>query len=100
MKHYAERHIDELGKMSLPITLRKKMGLDIKEEVALICIGKIIIMQKRHEDLITEITSLEKIDEMGRIKLSVELREKMGWKVKDGIAIYGVDDEMAILKLA
>ena len=38
------------------------------------------------------------IDELGRVLLSGELRKKQGWKEKDTISMYSVDENTVILK--
>jgi len=100
MERYSARVIDELRRVVLPSEIRQKLGLEVtKPEVTLQPRGNIVIMQPMKQPMDDNYVT-SKVDELGRIELSDKLIQKMGWKLEDKIAVYYVDDGMAILKLA
>ena len=46
-----------------------------------------------------ELQSSRKIDELGRILLPIELRNKMGWEANDSVSLYFVDGNTVIMQL-
>ena len=97
MERYSNRKFDESGRIVLPIELRKRMSLEIRATVALhpVC-GMIVFKTTGHEN--SEECFTSKVDELGMITLSEELRQKLDWQVRSDIAVYYVDDETVILK--
>jgi len=105
MERYSAKSIDDLRRMVLPLEIRQKMGLEADVSyVTLQCIGKIVIMQlvkqlANDDNSETEHFS-SKVDKLGRIEVPLELMKEVGWKIRDEIALYYVDDGMVILKVA
>jgi len=97
MERYSDRKLDELSRIVLPIELRKRLGIEIGANVALhpVC-GMIVLKTKGYEE--AKEWNASKVDELGRIELSVELRQKLNWQVRSDIAIYYLGDETVILK--
>jgi len=99
MERYSNRKFDEVGRIVLPIELRKRLNLEIGATVALhpVC-GMAILKTTDYENSEEPLTS--RVDELGMITLSAELRHKLGWQARGEIALYYTDDETAILKMA
>ena len=96
MERFSARTIDEVGMMVLPSELREKLSLKTGDEVFLQVVDTIVIMRREK----TEHSGFTcKVDDLGRIKLSAELRGEMGWNIADKIAPYNTDN-LIILKAA
>ncbi|MCL2376893.1 MAG: AbrB/MazE/SpoVT family DNA-binding domain-containing protein [Defluviitaleaceae bacterium] len=74
------------------------MGLIKGTVVALHPVCGMAVLKKANED--DEEWAISKVDDLGRIALSDEIRQRLGWETRTKIAIYCVDDETVFLKLA
>ena len=101
MERYSARGIDDLKRMVLPLEIRQKMGLEADVSyVTLLHVGKIVIMQPIKDEGTETEHFTSKVDKLGRIEVPLELMKELGWKIRDEIALYYVDDGMVILKVA
>ena len=81
------RKLDELGRITLPIELRRSLDLDVKDGLEITVQDDCIILKKAEcADIFTgstdELLEFEgKLDELGRITLPIELLEFEGKKV-------------------
>lgn len=89
------RKIDELGRIVLPIELRRKFGIDDKDKIDIYTENNKIILKKADDSDSAGIT--RRIDELGRIVLPIELRKNFNIDFKDTIDIY-IEDNKIILK--
>ena len=98
MERYKSRGVDEFGRIVLPSDLRVEMNLDTGDKVSLTVVSTIAILQKAEcsEDAGCYLCD---VSELGMINLPAELRQQMGWEVKDRLALYHTDNLM-ILKSA
>jgi len=93
MHDFGVKTIDEFGKMVLHLELRTKLRLSAGTEVTLFPVRNIVVLQKANEQ--AKFTTM--VDELGRVTMPKELMEQMGWKQKNKISIYYVDEHMLIL---
>ena len=96
MERFNTRSIDELGMMVIPQDLRQRLGLESGSKLLLHPINTLAILYKIESDAGTNGFAFE-MDDLGRIKLSQDIRAKFGWELKDKLAVYGVDN-IIILK--
>lgn len=89
------RKIDELGRIVLPIELRRKFNIEYKDTIDIYTEDNKIILKK--DDSSPSAGIIRKIDELGRVVLPVELRKKFGIEIKDSIDIY-IEEDRIILK--
>jgi len=99
MVRYGSMTINEYYRLPLHRELREKLGLKEKSEVSLQPIGNIVILQKSNTEIFTKQYFFGSVDEIGKIELPYELMRTVGWRKKDSISVYSVDDYMLILKL-
>ncbi|MCL2376493.1 MAG: hypothetical protein FWC76_03750 [Defluviitaleaceae bacterium] len=76
MERFSNMGLDDFGMLVLPIVLRKKMSLKAGEIVALHPVCGMAVLKKANED--DEEWAISKVDYLGRINLSAELRQKLG----------------------
>ena len=98
MERYSARSIDQNGRFMLHNELRRKLCLTTGDTLSLKHIDTIIIMQRMTEESISGDILCE-IDNLGIITLPSELRNNLGWKIEDKIALYHTDN-IVILKKA
>ena len=98
MERYNSRTIDELGRLVLHTDLRQRLGLETGGKISLKHVDTIVIMQPVEDDAESD-AAVCKVDELGRIVLPIELRQKLGWREKDKLALYHTDN-IIILKQA
>jgi len=98
LERYKSRIVDELGRIVIPGELRKELCFDTGDNVSLTVVGTIVILQKAEGGAGAECNHCQ-VDELGRVALSTELRQQMGWSEKDTLALYHTDNLM-ILKSA
>lgn len=90
------RKVDELGRIVIPIELRSKFGLVENTQIEIFYIKDKIILKKYHQDCVS-CGIIRKLDELGRVVIPVELREKFKIFEKDPIEIF-VEKDTIILK--
>lgn len=98
MERYSSRTIDELGRLVLHSDLRKRLALETGNNLSLKPVDTIVILQRAENDAESDY-ALCPVDELGRLVLPIELRQKLGWKEKDKLALYHTDN-IIILKQA
>ena len=86
MENNQARTIDELGRLLIPSQLRKELGLQKGDNLALAHIGTEVVMQRTQDGTSTTCPTCQ-IDFLGRIDLPAEIRQHMGWKEKDKISM-------------
>ncbi|MCL2576315.1 MAG: AbrB/MazE/SpoVT family DNA-binding domain-containing protein [Defluviitaleaceae bacterium] len=100
MQNYKPNPIDGQGRIALHQELREKLNLEIGSIVKLLPEGNKIILQKADKkDEKSQQVIISTIDGLGRITMSMELTRKMGWKEKDEVSVYYIDNDMLILRL-
>ena len=78
------RKIDELGRVVIPIELRNGLGWNEKESLEIyIESNKICIRQPKFEGRIDSVGIIRKLDELGRIVIPKEIRNKFDIAEKD-----------------
>ena len=98
MERYNSHGIDEMGQLVLHGDLRKKLGFETAGEVSMMPVEHIVIL-RRLEGEPESGCFTSSVCNLGRINLPADLREKMGWQVKNRVAIYNTGN-LIILKLA
>ena len=98
MERYSSRTIDEMGRLSLHSEIRKVLGLETGDKISLKLIGTIVILRRAESDSEKDCVVCQ-VSDIGMINLPVEIRQALGWKEKDKIAVYCVDN-IVILKSA
>lgn len=93
------RKIDELGRVVIPIELRNGLGWNEKESLEIyIESNKICIRQPKFEGRIDSVGIIRKLDELGRIVIPKEIRNKFDIAFKDAVEILVDDDVIMIMK--
>ena len=98
MERYNSRIVDELNRISIPSGLRKELCINTGDKFSLTVVGTITVMQKVEGDAGSACAICE-INDLGLITLPAEVRQPMGWKERDSIALYHTDN-LLILKSA
>jgi len=98
MEAYSSHTIDELDRLLLHRELRQMLCLKAGDKVALKIISKIVTLQ-READAKDFDSVICQVDELGRITIPTKVKEVLGWKERDAIALYRTDD-LLILKAA
>ena len=93
------RTIDELGRVVIPIELRNGLGWNEKESLEIyIESNKICIRQPKFEGRIDSVGIIRKLDELGRIVIPKEIRNKFDIAFKDAVEILVDNDVIMIMK--
>lgn len=93
------RKIDELGRVVIPIELRNRLGWNEKESLEIyVESNKICIRQPKFEGRIDSVGIIRKLDELGRIVIPKEIRNKFDIAFKDAVEILVYDDVIMIMK--
>lgn len=84
------RELDELGRIVIPIEIREQLGLKEKTPVEIFVKGKNIILQKYEPstDRRDSLGIVRRLDELGRIVIPVEIREKFELFEKCPVEIF------------
>ena len=97
MERFSDRRIDETGKLKIPITILKNEEWVKGTKLALTQVGKLGILQPPHlaaglyhEEVI--------IDELGRISLSIDIRDELQWNVCDTVSVYYLSKGIVAIK--
>jgi len=98
MERYSTRTIDELGRIVLPRDAIKKLELELGDKLSITPVDSIVILHRGSDAPTPEYVACQ-ISDLGMIELPSELRHKLGWNVKDQLALY-LTDNVIILKLA
>jgi len=96
LERYSARTIDELGRLSVHSELRQRLGMEAGDKLSLKIVDTIIILQKMVDDTTTD-CAVCAISDIGMFEVPKEIRQTLGWNVKDKIAVYHIDN-ILILK--
>ncbi len=83
------RKLDELGRITIPIEMRKATGIEVTMNLDLAIKDGVILLTKgsgRH------------IDELGRYVIPMEIRRANGWETGQGLEVYVEDGAICIRK--
>ena len=89
------RQIDDLGRVVLPIELRRTLGISPKEPLEIFVENEAIIMQKYQEGVSSGM--IRQVDDLGRIVLPIELRRTSDLSPRDSLEIF-IDDFKIVFK--
>lgn len=89
------RKVDELGRIVIPIELRRTLDLKEKDPIDIYTEGEFIILRKGTED---NIGIVRKVDELGRIVLPIELRRNFELAEGDAVEVNVDGDEIVLKK--
>ena len=98
MERYSTRTIDDLGRIVLPSDARKKLELEAGDKLSITIVETIVILHRGSDASTSECASCQ-VSDLGMIELPREVRQKLGWNVKDQVALY-LTENVVILKLA
>ncbi len=87
------RKIDELGRITLPIEVRRMFEISSDDRVGLNLDGQVIRVSK------TIVGMNRPLDHLGRIALPIEYRRTLGLKEKDPVDMYIDNGEICIQKV-
>jgi len=92
MERYNNRKIDDFGRIGLHASLRKHLGIEDGDKVALNAIGTIVVVQLTDDgDCV--------VDALGMITIPADIQQKMSWAARSELAVYHTDSQL-ILKTA
>ena len=92
--------INEIGMITIPSTIRRKLDVKYKDKMEISIVDKNIIFKKiTSEDKSNDKNCIRVIDEFGRIIVPKEMRNSLNIKNDDKINC-SVDDDLIILKRA
>lgn len=87
------RSLDELGRITLPIEVRKLLGITGGDRVGLRLDGQVIRISKT-------ITGMSRpLDQLGRIAVPIEYRRTLGMQEKAPMDMYIEDGEICLVKV-
>ena len=103
MEQYNTRKIDGLGRIVLPGAVRRKLAIKVGGKLLATPVDTIVILQHADDNAATENTTSKNIicevDHLGMVALPKEIRQTLGWKENDEVALYQTDN-IIILKSA
>ena len=86
------RKIDNLGRITLPVEVRRRYGILTGDRVGLHLDGNIIRLSK-------DITGMSRpVDELGRVALPMEYRKTLGINPGDGVDMWVEGEEICLRK--
>ena len=92
------RKIDELGRVTLPIEIRRNLGIEEKDPIEIFLeSGSVILKKHQDESGVSNTGIVRKIDELGRVTLPIEIRRMLDIEEKDPIEIF-IEDSALLLK--
>ena len=92
--------INEIGMITIPSTIRRKLDVKYKDKMEISLVGKNIMFKKiTNVKKISDKNCIRVIDELGRIIVPKEIRNSLNIKNNDMIN-YSVDNDFIILKRA
>lgn len=114
-----EEKVDELGRIVINLLLQEKIGINKESYVGIILKGKKIIIKKLNDSIIKKIKeqkaknkqdyiiyvqnekniTVRAIDELARLVIPIQLREKLDIKERDKLIEYIEDKEIVLEKV-
>lgn len=91
------KEIDNLGRILIPKEIRENFKFNYNDKMNVYLENDNIVIEKYIEDEENN-TSTRNIDELGRVVIPVEIRDRLGIIEKDKLEIY-VDKNKIILKI-
>src|SRR5699024_10019495 len=91
------RKVDDLGRVVIPIELRRSLKINEKDPIEIYVDDDKIILKKYVANKSGDITGEIQVDEISRIAIPNEIRRSLKINEKHPIEIY-VDDDKSILK--
>lgn len=83
----AERKVDELGRIVLPIAMRKKLGIEPKNNLFMFVDGNSIILEKGQE-----------VNELGMITIPFHIRTALGIETAEELEVELVEERIILRK--
>ncbi len=85
------RKVDELGRIVLPVEMRRALKIENNEELKITVVDDIVHFMKKDVEIANEeiqnSTIIRKTDELGRIVIPQKWRELLDIKIKDPVEI-------------
>ena len=91
------RTIDELGRIVLPSSLRKDFGIKERDKIQIYLMQDFIVLKKCCDNNKKEIGVYRGVDELGRLVIPMEIRERLGLTISVSMEIY-IKDNYILLK--
>ena len=83
----AERKVDELGRIVLPIAMRKKLGIEPKNNLFMFLDGDRIILEKGQE-----------VNELGMITIPFHIRTALGIETAEELEVELAEERIVLRK--
>lgn len=83
-----------MGRIVIPIEYRRKFSLDKPINIAISSVENFVII----EILENEQKDSQRLDELSRVLIKIELRNLLGWKEKDDIEIWNISKYIILKK--
>lgn len=83
------RKIDDLGRIVIPIEIRRVAGVINRDMLSLCLVNGVVRLSKGEG---------RKLDELGRYVVPKEIRDSYGWKIGQAMDIYLEGEEICIRK--
>ena len=83
----AERKVDELGRIVLPIAMRKKLGIEPKNNLFMFLDGDRIILEKGQE-----------VNELGMITIPFHIRTALGIETAEELEVELAEERIILRK--
>lgn len=90
------RRLDEIGRITLPMELRKTMNIESRDPLE-IHVEKDMIVITKYDEILGESGIVRKIDDLGRIVLPKEFKYTLKLKLNNNLEIF-TDEKRIILK--
>lgn len=81
------RKIDELGRVVIPVEMRKKLGIEPKNNLFMFLDGSGIILEKGQE-----------VNELGMVTIPFHIRKSLGIEAADEIEIEIIEERIVLKK--
>mgnify|MGYP002345614010 CR=1 FL=1 len=94
MQHWIVRKIDALGRICVPMEIRKTLGIDTEERPGMHLVTDVL----NHELYIYEGNSSRRLDHLGRYTIPKEVRRMNGWDEGTPLEIWLEDEEIHFRK--
>lgn len=87
------RKLDELGRITLPVEIRKSFDLKAGDRVGIALDGQIIRISKGNKGM------SRPLDELGRVTLPIEIRRTLGMGAKDRVDMCVDGEDIRVSKV-